>query len=345
MTIKYPSISQFKNIIRQVKDSTYYIGKDEGGNPIFDQTLPLPTLKFVATVKLHGTNAGIRLCKDGEIVPQSRERDLSMTSDNAGFWMYVNQHKEFFKEILTELKMDYDRVVIYGEWAGKGIQKGVAISDVDKKFFVFGVKIISEDDSVKWIQGKDLLSFPSLVMKNIDQLHANDVYLITEFETWEFDVDFNRPEMSTNKFVELVDRVEKECPVGKAFGSVGVGEGVVLSHHSDKYGLIQFKCKGEKHSNSKVKTTAPVDELAFVAAREFAENYVTESRLAQGINVLTSEHQLDMTDTKNIGEFLKWVSSDIFKEENQSIIDNNLDPKKIAKEVQRIARNWFLNRV
>ena len=57
--IKFPSIEQFRNVIRHVKSKAQFVGKDENGDPVYDQSIPLPTLQFCGTVKLHGTNAGI----------------------------------------------------------------------------------------------------------------------------------------------------------------------------------------------------------------------------------------------------------------------------------------------
>jgi len=48
--IKFPSIEQFRSIVRDVK----YQGKDENGNPIMDKNAKMPTLTFTGTVKLHG---------------------------------------------------------------------------------------------------------------------------------------------------------------------------------------------------------------------------------------------------------------------------------------------------
>ena len=58
-TIKYPSIELFKSLIRKVKDRANYRGKDENGNPIYVDSV-LPVITFTGTVKIHGTNAGIR---------------------------------------------------------------------------------------------------------------------------------------------------------------------------------------------------------------------------------------------------------------------------------------------
>lgn len=52
--IKYPSIGQFRNVIRHVQQQTRFVGKDADGNAIYDQSKSLPTLGFYGTVKLHG---------------------------------------------------------------------------------------------------------------------------------------------------------------------------------------------------------------------------------------------------------------------------------------------------
>lgn len=51
---KFPHINQFRNVIREVTDSTRYVGKDENGGAIFDPNIRLPVLKFFGTTKIHG---------------------------------------------------------------------------------------------------------------------------------------------------------------------------------------------------------------------------------------------------------------------------------------------------
>ena len=342
MTIRYQSIDQFKNVIRSVKDRSNYRGKDEQGNPIYVDSV-LPTLTFTGTVKIHGTNAGIR--SDGvSITAQSRERDLSLTSDNAGFYIFVNKNIDLFKAITSTIhqKENSNLVVIYGEWFGKGIQKGVAVSEVDKKFAIFGIKII-HGESHNWIEGNALIPYLDSVI-SIDTLNEDGVYVISQFQTWSIDIDFNNPSNVQNTLSAITEEVEAKCPVGSFFGVDGIGEGVVWSHHSEQYGLLQMKVKGEKHSNSKVKILAPIDEGAYAAAEEFAENYTTQARLEQGIHVMKSEMQLEPID-RNVGTFIKWVISDVMKEEQQGIIDNNLDPKKVVKKVGDIARKWYFQQL
>ena len=43
-------------------------------------------------------------------------------------------------------------IVIYGEWAGNGIQKGVAISNIDKFFCIFSVRqVTTNEEEENWI--------------------------------------------------------------------------------------------------------------------------------------------------------------------------------------------------
>lgn len=338
--LKYPSIAGYKEVIRTVKERATYRGKDADGNRIYESCI-LPTIHFKGTVKIHGTHADIRY-ENGKLIPQSRERELSLTSDNAGFYAFVMKHETFFARMMECLLDDNDVVLIAGEWCGKGIQKGVAVSDLEKMFVLFGIRII-KGETETWLDVTDL-EYRMGVDYATSYLNEHGVYLITQFPTYEITINFNEPEMSQNKLVELTIAVEDECPVGKFFGVSGVGEGIVWSHNSEEYGFLQMKIKGEKHSNSKVKTIAPVDEESFKAAKDFAETYTTQSRMEQGLHVMKAEQMLEI-EAKNVGAFLKWITGDIFKEEQAAVIQNNLDPKKIAKEITNIARRWYFEQI
>ena len=92
--IRFPSIEQFRTVIRHVQQQTRYVGKDENGDAIYNASKPLPTLKFRGTVKLHGTNAGIVYdFETDDFTYQSRERVLTLTQDNAGFMQWAMNHE------------------------------------------------------------------------------------------------------------------------------------------------------------------------------------------------------------------------------------------------------------
>lgn len=63
--IKFPSIEQFRNIVSNILRHFNFVGLDESGEAIYDQTLQKPTITFKGTVKLHGTNAGVSFNEGG----------------------------------------------------------------------------------------------------------------------------------------------------------------------------------------------------------------------------------------------------------------------------------------
>lgn len=296
---KFPSLNQFRNVVREVKSNHDYKGKDEQGNPIYLHDKPYPTLKFKGTIKAHGTNAGIVKYKD-RIEFQSRERVLSLESDNANFYstFYNKDLSNLFKYIEFE-----EYVAIYGEWCCGNIQKGVALTQIpEKKFIIFGLKV----DDV-WLDFNENLKDESLSIYNINQ-----------FKTYNIDIDFNNPELSQNKLIDMTIEVENECPIGKHFGVSGIGEGIVFQCETNK-DLI-FKSKGEKHSVTKVKKLNSVDTEKLESVDKFVEYSCTENRLNQGLENVS-------LDVKNVGLFIKWIANDIIKEEQDTLLNNNLTTK------------------
>lgn len=142
---------------------------------------------------------------------------------------------ELFNQVKERHNLDLTQntISIYGEWAGKGIQKSVAISNLDKSMFIFGVKITphpkDEDDKTPayWVD--------SSYLRN----NECKIYNIDDYETYEIEIDFNYPQLAQNKIIDMTIAVEDECPVGKAFGHVGIGEGIVL--YSPTW-MLMVKC-------------------------------------------------------------------------------------------------------
>lgn len=340
--IKFPSIEQFRNVIRHVQTHTHFAGKDENGDAIYDHSKPLPTLKFQGTVKLHGTNAGIVYdFATDSFTYQSRERELSLTQDNAGFMLNMMANESIIRDIIEKMKPDFEeddavtKLVLFGEWCGSGIQKGVAISQLPKMFVIFGAKVVTNDDNNRWLVMDDYgINYPE---QRIFNIHT--------FPTWNIDIDFAFPEIAQNKMIEITEEVENECPVGKHFGVSGVGEGVVWtcvsSEHSDSG--TWFKVKGEKHSASKVRTLAAVDVEAVENMRAFVDAVVTEARLEQGLDNLVREQLLPF-EMKSLGDFIRWVYNDVLKEEMDTIVANQIDTKKLGSAVANKARPWFIKK-
>jgi len=318
---KYESILQFRNVIREVMSISDFVGKDLEGNNIYKKSLNYPILKFIGTVKVHGTNAGIVKYKD-RIDFQSRERVLSLHDDNSGFF---NTMKDLDLKFLFDRFNFEDNVSIWGEWSGGNIQKGVAINGLEKMFIIFGIKV---DGS--WIE------IPKDLFKN-----EIGIYNIFQFPTFDIDIDFNFPERVQNKLIELTLEVEEKCPIGMFFGVEGVGEGIVFTSELNQD--LKFKSKGVKHSVSKVKTLNPVDMERLESLNEFIEYSVTENRLEQGLSYL-KENNFSF-DTKNLGIFIGWLVKDVLKEEKDVIDSKEFHESKVKFLIANKSRAWFLNKI
>lgn len=161
--IKYPSIGQFRNVVKTVRDRAKYKGKDEDGNAVYflDHEVEYPVIEFTGTVKLHGTHLDVVYNSEGELYCQSRGRIIDVESDNAGSAFFVMARKESWIKMINQLieryniDMSKNSIAIPAEVCGAGIQKGVAINEVDKFvaiFKYFKVKPNDENKSSYWLE-------------------------------------------------------------------------------------------------------------------------------------------------------------------------------------------------
>jgi hypothetical protein len=199
------------------------------------------------SVKIHGTNAAFRT--DGkEIWCQSRTRIITPMNDNAGFAQWIEGHKSW---ILDYYHMnDYCGVVtIFGEFAGRGIQKKVGVSEMEKFFYIFHGQGAQGADFVN----KEERFYPHMSVSD-----------------WG-----NGSLMERLEFIK--DEIDSECPFYKAMtGKVGVGEGLVAFNQS---GIPLFKFKGKSHEISEPKTPKPPEELNQCTLDELG--FATTERLNQ----------------------------------------------------------------
>jgi len=336
---KFPSIEQFRSVIREVNHRARYVGQDADTNePIYNEgEVEMPTLTFRGSVKLHGTNAAIvytwnPLKFDYEFHAQSRKNIITPTKDNAGFaaFAHTRNTEQLLAQIMKavgDLGYTPEVVKIFGEWCGGNIQKGVALNGLDKMFVIFAIKV-----DKTWLTESQLSS-----VKN----HEEKIYNVLDYTVYRINIDFNNPEKAVNNMVDLTIAVEEACPIGKAFGNEGIGEGIVWTCISEGYEASRywFKTKGEKHQSSKTKTLIPVDVERIDNIKGLVDNFVTESRLNQGLEQL-KEQGLEV-ERRNVGTFLKWVFNDIVKEELDTIVENGFDPKDLSNSISTKARIWF----
>lgn len=323
----FPSIGQFKDIIKTVRKQSEY------------EQVPVPSLTFVGTVKLHGTNAAVISSPSGEIYYQSRERIITALNDNAGFAAWAYGQREEFKQLfasLEHLRKPGESIQIYGEWCGGNIQKGVGIANLPKMFVIFGLRVANEANTA-WL---DVTCNINLKVNPV-----NNCYLITDFSTWYVNIDFMHPEHIRNTLQELTLEVEKNCPVARALLETTdkdlIGEGIVWTCVDNPE--LKFKVKGEKHSASKVKVLAAVDTEKVESINMFVEKTCTTNRLNQGLDKL-KELGLELS-SKSTGEFIKWVIGDILKEELDMLVDSGLSTKEVTGQIASKARQFYLSSI
>jgi hypothetical protein len=343
--IKFPSIEQFRTIVATVLRQYNFAGLDENGDAIYDTTKPKPTLKFKGTVKLHGTNAAVSGNLSDGIWAQSRENIITVEKDNAGFAFFVESNKELFTELIAtvftnnNIDMLENTVTIYGEWAGGNIQKGVGITNIEKSFFIFGVKVTPHTTTEEEAKSKPAYWVDYSYLRSPE----NRIYNIDDYPTWEIDIDFNMPQLVQNKLSELTIAVEEECPVAKAFGFSGIGEGIVWSTTLNG-NVHRFKVKGELHAGkSKVKTLNKVDDEKIKKTLEIAEKVTPTWRLAQMLETACDFMNGGTLDRSKLGEYIKLVMADVIKEDMDLLVEAGLEPKDIGKYVSEIARRYFFD--
>jgi hypothetical protein len=324
--IKFGSIGQFKNIVKHVRDNAKYHGT------------PLPTIKFTGTTKLHGTNFGIRLDSDDAIRFQSREREISIESDNAGSAMFGERNVDLFRQTFANvLKARPDAkgktILIYAEFCAGNIQKAVALNQLEKMCVVFNITICDGEE-------KEELSKDEILSCLVKSEEAR-IFCVYDFKTWEIDIDFNNPVAFQNQLFEWTTQVGDCCPVGKYFGVEGVGEGIVFSSDDFKY---RFKVKDDRHVKGAhkvhtVKEVSPAEIERMNSIAEFVDTMVTEARLYQGIDKMKElGHPLE---NKSTSSYIKWCVQDTMKEEKDVIIASGFDVKEVMPKVSEKVKNFW----
>lgn len=297
-------------------------------------------VNYRCKVKLHGENHAIQVHADGRLVMQSRTTELSVENDNKGFAKWVKSHEDLWKagSIIKDM-------IVFGEWIGPGVQKGVACSEIPKKCFaVFAAR--SFDESVFIVEPKELWALvygipDTYVIPWYDELFAQMEQLP------KMELDWSASDESLSPIVNcingLVMEVEKNDPwVEAMFGIKGTGEGLVFYPMSEahkgytNFGNLCFKAKGEAHKNIATAKPAQLNAETVASVDEFVSLVLTTARLEQGAK--------SIYDLKLTGNFVKWVCQDVQKETKDELLASSLTWDQVSKAVSEKARNWYLGK-
>ncbi len=240
--IGWSSIALLHNVIR-----TLDLLEARGG-------LAQPRLRYRAKIKLHGTNGAVQITPHG-VFAQGRRTLLTPESDRKGFARWVAAHEAYWAALPP--------LTVFGEWCGPGVERGMAISALDRKIFaVFALQIGRGEDAT-------LVVDPEAIRAALPDTHP-DVYVLPWHAPARVTLDFADPASmaaDVQRINAQIAALEARDPwVAETFGVEGVGEGLVfypepceaVPDDPEGFARYMFKAKGDKHRT--VGTRAPSGE-------------------------------------------------------------------------------------
>ncbi len=309
---KFPSIESFAHVNRRKQ-------KDIFSKPV----------DYIAKVKLHGTNAAVRVSADGGVFAQSRNRNLTPDDDNFGFATWLEGVKGIFANA-WDLEEGRE-IIFYGEWAGNGVQDTDAVNLTDcRKFYIF---------AVQW-DGK-MISHPGDI-EYFAPIH-DDIEIVPEYDGLGRVVDFGAGvEGWLDDINAEIEAIQTRDPyIFEKFGISGSGEGLVFSPRNQTntgdWAADTFKAKSAAHRVNKSKKAAEAKGTIPAGTREFVDTFVTEARCKQAI----TEACGGVASAKSIPDFLKWVGNDVRKESERELKEMGVEWGAVAKAVNQVAVRWY----
>jgi len=229
--ISFGIIQQMPTVVKKVKLQEQFVGVDENGKAIYNNSLKAKLVTLTITEKIHGTNAAVCYSLEIDYI-QSRKNIITPEKDNAGFAFWASQNQEYLEDIIQDLAEEYNIdlteniVTLFGEWAGGSIQRNACVSGLDKSFFIFQhfkvspLTPLSESDenieSAVWHE--TALKNSEGYKKWVDDKDHN-IYNVMNFPHWNIELDFERPDIARNEIIDLVEKtIEPNSPLGCELG-------------------------------------------------------------------------------------------------------------------------------
>jgi hypothetical protein len=316
---KYPKTMLFRHFLSSIS---------------YLDNIPLK-IKLKGKIKVHGNNMGVGYnTVTQKIWFQSRNTVITEPKEAFGFIGFIKPMlADLIKvfENFSKINSVSGDIVFFGEYCGKGLKKKSAINIMEKKWILFSVyfneKFHFDDNYQETID--------VLLLKNTS---IKDIFSVERNQNWhyELEIDTKNPELILPKFDALLDDIDKQCPLAKSFQLEGYGEGIVwiadIPDHKNKF---FFKTKTKRFSTVKVKNKVTIEPEVLNNINEFVDYSVTEVRLEQGVDEIG-------LDIKLLGKYISWINNDVYSEENDTLINNNLTIKQVSKSIADKARNYYL---
>ena len=221
--------------------------------------------------------------------------------------------------------------IVFGEWAGPGIQDRDAVTKIARKtFFIFAILC----DDLMITKPEDISKFLPRFMADV---------IVLPWANEQVHVNFENAETFASETSALVEEIGKRDPfIFQVFDIDGPGEGLVympvLNTNIEGFCRSTFKVKCEDHRVRKsaramsVKIDIPKDAVDFVLT------FVTDARCKQAVaEACNGNRAPEMTR-----EFLKWMCNDVRKESAVELEGMGVEWHAVAKFVNDAGRRWFL---
>ena len=295
----------------------------------------LPIITFTGSEKLHGENMAVCYTR-GELWVQGRNHIRTISDDQNGMAQFVEATKDYWLNILNTLTQQYSidtsshTIVIDCEWAGANIQKGnAACSGTDKAVYIFDYFRIVDNatEHTEYIPSQAIPVNPNV-----------GIYLLSSFGTYSLQLDFNQPALCAAQLAQLALQIEDQSPIAKYFDKPNnVGEGVYLwgTYQGE---ILRVKAKGEKHGGKpKTNTKATLSEDDKSALIELADSLTPVWRITQGIT------ETGATTREHLGSLVKWVVSDIIKEESPTLVASGVELKQLQRYIATQVKAYYFD--
>jgi len=243
--------------------------------------------------KIDGTNASVWLGDDRALCAGSRTRELSLESDNAGFYRWVQENKELFSFLELEPQLR-----IYGEWLVPHTLRTYR-EEAWRQFYVFDVYDTSAE-----------IYLP----------YENYVKIITDL-----------PVIAPIEFVEnatlehlhkLLDRNTYLIADGN-----GSGEGIVIKRYDyvNRYGRTTWAkmVRNEFKERNLKEFGTPTVEMNTPLEQTVAIEYVTKARVAKALDKMRDAGPVT---SRRIPELLGRIWNEIIADEMWNIVKTRKNP-------------------
>lgn len=254
--------------------------------------------------KLDGTNASVWMNSDGELCAGSRNRELTVGKDNAGFLNWVIENRETF---LPFFETHPDKR-LYGEWLVPHSLKTYR-EDAWRKFYVFDV-----------------------TDNNNDHMHYDSYKPLLD----EYGFDYLAPlaiirNGSDESFRKMVEKNVFLIEEGKGFG-----EGVVLKNYGwrNRFGReVWAKVIANSFKEIHYKEMGAPEIGGLALEEKIVEEFVTEHLVDKVYEKIKNE---DGWSSKAIPRLINTVFYDLIKEETWEILKKYKNPVIDFKFLQRM---------